>query len=151
MRGIYGRGYASALEFGHSTLFNAESVREFQPRVCSETLGKRAASLCRNSEGVATSLVRRKHGYGDATPSELRPRKIDRHMPRVEATLGLELANAFSVKVLVKQCPNSRHRASARWRPRLCLGFSSDDRAGNNAIRTLISWALFVRTRLLCL
>ncbi len=62
--------------------------------------------------GLDTNTLLRS-GYGETTPSELRPRKIDEHVPRVEATLGLELANAFSVKGFDSERPNSSRRAKA--------------------------------------
>ena len=69
---------------------NAESVREFQPRVCFETLRKKA-DIC--SVPTLKELRLFCHSSdGDATPSELRLEKWGTTFSH-----GLELANAFSV------------------------------------------------------
>ena len=75
---------------------NAESVHQFQPRVCFETLGsKDPQEISRNSEGVASAL---RFANGGATLSELRLEEMNGSSPGLpKRNPGLELANAFSV------------------------------------------------------
>ena len=76
---------------------NAESVREFQPRVCFETLGcEMPQKTPRNSEGVANAL---RLACGNAIPINrdciFKKSGFYPGLPKLNP--GLELANAFSV------------------------------------------------------
>ena len=76
---------------------NAESVRQFQPRVA---LWQPWDHACNFTEDATLKGLRRRplHRNPVATPSELRRNKCEPYPQGFKANPGLELANAFSVK-----------------------------------------------------
>ena len=78
---------------------NAESVGQFQPRVCFETLGhRRRKEILRNPEGVAIwRTIRNPFRVATTSKSILNPRVAAKR-----GSPGLELANAFSVIQFLK-------------------------------------------------